>query len=264
MGKPFVSKTDAPSPSSSSDATPMRDIRGGILLRTIRREEDKVVVCGPSLLVDEILKQSGTDSLTELVQLRWFNDSCAFREPLPEASGEGDKPSPAATRTTRLYVEPYKPKSTTFATVYTSPRIGLELSNTRNQEDRIKFVDQPYRFFIDPAAFKDKGRAQTFVGLLRHFKANSKKNEPPFNQYISKIEGVSAIPTKVATRLLACYTEGWKNAQENNSKSLGEFLGQNGKGVCQVPDKIVKMMGALEKTKAQKAASRVTTGESSK
>ena len=74
-----------PSSASETDSEPTH---GGILLRTIRRVKDRQVVSGPSRLVDEILAQSGAQSILDLVQPKWKEDTFAFHSNVP-----GSRPS---------------------------------------------------------------------------------------------------------------------------------------------------------------------------
>ena len=77
FGSPIVS---LPGSVSETDSDPTR---GGILLRTIRRINDQQVVSGPSRLVDEILAQSGAQSILDLVQSKWKEDTSAFPSTVP-------------------------------------------------------------------------------------------------------------------------------------------------------------------------------------
>ena len=244
FGKPF--KKNAEESDASSD-TPIRDIRGGILLRTIRRTSDKVVICGPSLLVDEILKQSSSSGLSDLVDNKWKKQSCAFSE-------EGNSES----RSVRLYLEPHTPKDVLGPpTLYTSPRIGLDLGNTHLSADRVKFVDRPYRFFLEPKLFKEKGRPQTFVGLVRQFK---KDTDPPSVKLIAKIERITGAPSKTIAKLMDWYTHGWDSASGDGGRAVGGYVGE--KGVCASPEMLMKMMGALERHKIQQSVEVIASSSS--
>ncbi len=63
-------------------------VRGGALLRSVRRASDHKVIAGPSLLVDEVLRLSGAKELAELVAINWSGDISAFPPP--------DAPSPSS------------------------------------------------------------------------------------------------------------------------------------------------------------------------
>ncbi|KAG9111191.1 hypothetical protein FRC07_008089, partial [Ceratobasidium sp. 392] len=90
---------------------------GGILLRALRNISTQKVTAGPSLLVDEVLRASECSGLTDLVGPRWRGDTSAFGEAGPSRMF------------LRLATESAKPAKITKDTpIYTSPRIGLELS----------------------------------------------------------------------------------------------------------------------------------------
>jgi len=236
FGKPFKRNEEG---SASSCDTPIRDIRGGILLRTIRRSSDKIVICGPSLVVDEILKQSGSSGLSDLVDNKWKKQSCVFPE---EVNSES--------QTVRLYLEPRTPKDVLRSpTLYKSPRIGLDLANANLFADRVKFIDRPYRFFLEPQLFKEKGRPQTFVGLLRQLKNEA---DPPSVELIAKIELITDSPySKIISNYMEWYTYGWISASGDGGKTIGGYIGE--KGVCASPEMWMKMMGALERHKIEQS-----------
>ncbi|KAG8896309.1 hypothetical protein FRC01_011888, partial [Tulasnella sp. 417] len=86
---------EPPSESSSSSAAPSgaTDVRGGILLRTIKNETNGNVTCGPSLLVDELLRAAGANDITDMVQSKMNNDRHAFFES-PDPSADPPAPLP--------------------------------------------------------------------------------------------------------------------------------------------------------------------------
>ncbi|KIO21396.1 hypothetical protein M407DRAFT_218280 [Tulasnella calospora MUT 4182] len=227
---------EPPSESSSSSTAPdgVKDVRGGILLRTIKNEADGKVTCGPSLLVDELLRAAGAQDITHMVQSKMQNDRNAFFAS-PDPSSDPPAPLPA------LSVVPHEVKSSsvwgsTLTTIYTSPRIGLELSNASNSEARIQFVDRPYRYFIHPKTFSKKGQAQTFAGLYRHFKA---AGENVTANQIGSMIGIDV------GRFLTYYTAG------RNSSNVKDFVGPPAKGTSSAPDKYLRMLGALEKRREE-------------
>ena len=143
-------------PSSAFETDPDSDAtRGGILLRTIRRVEDKRVVSGPSRLVDEILAQSGARSISELVKFKWEDSTYAFSTTVPSS-----RPS--------LRIIPRQEPSTT-TNPFRCPRIGLDLSHrstTNSPSDRrVRFVCKPYRYIVSPELLRFNGRPQTFLGV---------------------------------------------------------------------------------------------------
>ncbi|KAG8888871.1 hypothetical protein FRB99_004071 [Tulasnella sp. 403] len=203
-------------------------VRGGILLRTIRRISDKKIVSGPSLLVDELLSASKTPSIPELVKEKWAEDITAFRPPDWEAPKTG----------TSLIVIPHKSQNMLSPPqVYTSPRIGLDLGNRSESAARIHFVDQPYRYFIQPNVLTVNGRIQTFSGLFRKLKVGKK---PPYLQVVGKIVSLTGLQENVVKRYISFYEAG-------KAKSLDLYVGPNGRGVSSSPEKFLGMLGALEK-----------------
>ncbi|KAG6844461.1 hypothetical protein H0H87_006744 [Tephrocybe sp. NHM501043] len=129
-------------------------IRGGALLRSLRRISDKKVISGPSLLVDEVLRLSKASSIPELVEQKWANDTSAF-----------------TTRPTSLFLRPRPSSFQQKPAVYRSPRIGLDLSHPGTTvspaHPRVVFLSQRYRYFTHPHILTSKGRPQTFLGVLR-------------------------------------------------------------------------------------------------
>jgi len=158
-------------PEADSNST-----RGGILLRTIRRIKDQKVVSGPSRLVDEILVQSGAESIPDLVQSKWKEDSFAFPPAVP-----GSRPS--------LRIIHRRGPSTTI-NPFRCPRIGLDLSHrsTTNSpwDPRVAFVCKPYRYIIYPELLTFNGRPQTFIGVYDHIS-----------------EGTEGDPAKLAKAIVA-------------------------------------------------------------
>ncbi|CUA67389.1 hypothetical protein RSOLAG22IIIB_03030 [Rhizoctonia solani] len=171
-------------PAASSDSTVAY---GGILLRTLRNTETKKVTCGPSLLVDEVIRSAGVESLPALVDTVWKGDTSAFL--LPTDSTE---PGPS-----RVFLCPTKGKSAKPAKMYTSPRIGLELSRIQTPGEatathpRVQYVIRPYRFFTHPELMGPI-RPQTFYGLLQAHEAGQLSRSG-----IAEVSGMK--PTQVPT-----------------------------------------------------------------
>jgi hypothetical protein len=150
----------------SSNTQPV-PVRGGILLRTIRRISDSTVISGPSLLVDELLRASGATGLPELVNEKWSGDISAFRA--PSAGGDLDSNPPAAT----IFMGVKEAAASRAPPqIYKSPRIGLDLSHPSTRLDpsdrRVRYVSKPYRYFILPNLLTANGRGQTFLGVHNH------------------------------------------------------------------------------------------------
>ncbi|KAG8940357.1 hypothetical protein FRC04_005412 [Tulasnella sp. 424] len=213
----------SPSPSTANEAG---DVRGGILLRTIKNEDNGKVTCGPSLLVDELLRAAGAQDINHLVQTKMQNDRHAFFTPT-------DPPGPKPALSFIPHEVAGSSTSSSFLpAIYTSPRIGLELSNAANSESRIQFVDRPYRYFILPKTFAKKGAMQTFAGLYRHFKAAGGSASS------NKIGGLIGMDV---AKFLGHYNAG------RNSSNVKDFVGPSAKGTSSAPDKYLRMLGALEK-----------------
>ena len=139
---------------SSSTAKSTSDTRGGILLRCLRRRSDKAIISGPSLLVDEILAQSGAQSISELVEGAsfWGGKTGAF--------GASSVGSP----TLRVRRNDDSEDAEEQPVVYSSPRIGLDLSNpnvTLSLSDlRIQLIARPYRYIVHPELVTSKGKGK--------------------------------------------------------------------------------------------------------
>lgn len=206
-------------------------IRGGALLRSLRRHHDQKVICGPSLLVDEVLRASGASSVSALVAEAWQGDISALAPP------------PAA-RDTYMYLCPRASLPTPMPAMHRSPRIGLELSHPSTTpaqtNSRVAFVGLPYRHFTHPELLGAKGRAQTFVGLYRALResAGHTHDSVKLKQMLCKLMGVKE---QQVVKLLADYGAGY------DAGSLKSFVGAAGKGVCQSPSAYVKMMGTLHR-----------------
>jgi hypothetical protein len=154
--------------------------RGGILFRTIRRLKDKKVVSGPSRLVDEILAQSGAQSISDLVQSKWENDTFALSSAVPSS-----RPS--------LRIIPRNNLSTT-ANPFRCPRIGLDLSHrsTKNSpcDPRVTFVCKPYRYITNPELLTSNGRPQTFVGVYDRLSESTGVSTAKLAKAIANVTGI--------------------------------------------------------------------------
>ncbi|KAJ3978399.1 hypothetical protein F5890DRAFT_1422643, partial [Lentinula detonsa] len=138
--------------------------RGGILLRTLRETSTGRVISGPSLVVDEILKLSCANSISDLVEKQWKGNISAFRG--NEQSGSGEH---------TLHFMLKHEVETQAVYLYKSPRIGLGLSHPSVSpsfaDPRVVFLSKPYRYFIHPELLTSNGRPQTFIGILNSLQA---------------------------------------------------------------------------------------------
>ena len=162
---------------STADPQPPNQIQiyGGILLRTIRRQSDAKVISGPSVLVDEVLRATRAATIAQLVKDAWDGDTAAW----PSTSAELSD-----TRDSYLRLVPATRSSSTSTgggvvdsvrQIYSSPRIGLDLSNSSiptSVEKALKhasvhFVGRRYRYFVEPHLLVANGRGHTVYGVLK-------------------------------------------------------------------------------------------------
>ncbi|KAF8139072.1 hypothetical protein EV363DRAFT_1315741 [Boletus edulis] len=208
-------------------------MRGGALLRTVRHRTDNKVICGPSLLVDEILRLSGASTIDHLVNRTWDGDIFALSPPTPP-------------RGTFMYLRraTQNPLDCKRPTVYRSPRIGLDLSNPNTTgsitHPRVVFVGKPYRYFTHPGLLAYKGRVQTFVGLYNML-IESKGYAEDSMELKKALRDLLGLGEKNVSKYMADYKSGYQAAK------LKSFTGRAGKGVCQSASEYLRMMGALRK-----------------
>ncbi|QRV94896.1 hypothetical protein RhiJN_22914 [Ceratobasidium sp. AG-Ba] len=207
------------SPATASDDAPVA--YGGILLRALRNVSTQKVTCGPSLLVDEVLRAAGSDSLPDLVGTRWNGDTSAFGDEAPS----------------RVFLRPATASKSTKASapIYTSPRIGLDLSRIEtasaatSTHPRVQYVARPYRFFRLPRLLGTV-RPQTFYGLFVQ----------SFTR--AQIADVLNLPPMQVEKL-AGYVQDGRRAGKN---AMREFVSESGKGSSTSAQKFLKLAGVLE------------------
>lgn len=221
FGTPIITSLPGPVPETNSDST-----RGGILLRTIRRVKDQKVVSGPSRLVDEILAQSGAQSISELVQSKWKDDTFAFS---PAVSGS----HPSLRIVPRN--KPYTPTEP-----FRCPRIGLDLSHrsTTNSpwDPRVAFVCKPYRYILSPEVLTFNGRPQTFVGVYDYCLSESMGGD------VAKLAEAITNVTGIKKQTVLKYIESLSLGLEGK-RSLDKFIRTKTRSV---PDYLA-MVGALRR-----------------
>lgn len=219
FGSPIVS---LPSSVSETDSDPTR---GGILLRTIRRINDQQVVSGPSRLVDEILAQSGAQSILDLVQSKWKEDTSAFPSTVP-----GSRCS--------LGIIPRKELSATTGP-FRCPRIGLDLSHrsTTNSpwDPRVAFVCKPYRYVVNPELLTLNGRPQTFIGVYDHLSNSTEGNTTKLAEAIA---GTTGIQQQTVLKYIECLNLGL-----GGKRALGSFIRTKTRSVADY----LAMVGALRR-----------------
>jgi hypothetical protein len=185
------------------------------------------VISGPSLLVDEVLRASGAASIMELVQSKLGGDTGAFPADLSSSS---KKPA-------RLYLKPRSKRVET--SIYTSPRIGLDLSNPVTKalptDPRVVFVQKPYRYFVHPTLLTANGRAQTFLGVYLSSSSSSRRG----SQLLDEVARITGLKRSAIDKYVGDFTLGKEKGK------LKDFVGAVGKGVCSKPASYLKMMGTL-------------------
>ncbi|KZV87201.1 hypothetical protein EXIGLDRAFT_652341, partial [Exidia glandulosa HHB12029] len=195
---------------------------GGILLRSIRRTSDDKLISGPSLLVDELLKQCSVTSVATLVA-SWDN-LAAFR-------------NPEFTSSTSRYMELVS-RSDAQLPVHRSPRIGLDLSHKSTvasaTDERVTFVALPDRFFVRPDTLTANGRMQTFVGLYEAFATDPSLKDNP-QRVLANVCGAMGLKTKSGEEYATSYRTGLK------SGNVKKFVGVK----TSSPKAYLEMVGAL-------------------
>lgn len=197
---------------------PNSGVIGGILLRSVRRVSDDVLISGPSLLVDELLKQSAKSSIAALVAS--WSTLAAFSSSAPAPRME------------------LVPHADSQSVVYSSPRIGLDLSHnstTVAREDaRVVFVARSYRFFVRPDTLTANGRMQTFVGVYEALLPDSELTDDP-ERALSKTCKLVGMKTTTGEEYARSYRLGVKSA------GVKKFVG----GKTTSPKLYLEMVGAL-------------------
>ncbi|OCB87181.1 hypothetical protein A7U60_g5697 [Sanghuangporus baumii] len=203
--------------------------RGGILFRSMRRLSDGAVISGPSLLVDELLRVCGCTSIAELVGEALAKDRSAF----PSAATKAPKKC-------SISLKPRTSALTKKPTVYSSPRIGLDLSHpgttTSPSDPRIVFIQKPYRFFMSPVLLTANGRPQTFLGIYNLISEAEILNESGVLDEVSRLTGIKRVSVEK-------YAADFQQGKECGK--IETFIGSAGKGASSSPSTYLKMMGTL-------------------
>lgn len=131
--------------------------------------------------------------------------------------------------------------SKTTATVYSSSRIGLDLSHssvTNSLTDtRVAYVAKRYRYFVQAHLLTSNGRGQTFLGVFLTCREAEGCDEDALEQTIK----LTGLKEQTASKYFADYSAGVQKG------SLQSFIGPSGKGASASPSTYLKMMGALVK-----------------
>lgn len=218
FGSPVALSTSPP----EMDSSPTR---GGILFRTFRRTEDQKVVSGPSRLVDEILAQSGAQSILDPVQSKWKEDTFAFSSIVPDS-----RPS--------LRIIPRKePSAATH--LFHCPRIGLDMSHRSTTDSpwdpRAAFVCKPYRYIINPELLTLNGRPQTFIGVYDDL-SHSSEDDP--KKLASTIAGATGIREKTVSKYIEHLGLGLEG-----KRAFGSFIRKKTRSVADY----LAMVGAVRR-----------------
>ncbi|KZT29538.1 hypothetical protein NEOLEDRAFT_1154003 [Neolentinus lepideus HHB14362 ss-1] len=234
---PYFSADSSSRLSSPTEA----DIVGGILLRTIQRVSDGTVVSGPSLLVDEILRLSEASSIASLVKDKWNTDIFAFHPP-----SSASKFREADLYLHRRPISAHKDRPI----VYTSPRVGLDLSNLETTDSldhpRVMYMPKPYRYLTHPHLLTSNGRPQTLYGLYQGMSLLSDyaQDESRVAQELAKLTGLKQ---SSVVKYLSDYKQGYECGK------LRSFIGAAGKGASSSPATYLRMMGTLRRMSGQEA-----------
>lgn len=202
-------------------------MRGGILLRTVRRVSDQHIISGPSLLVDEILRVSSAASLIDRVENHWLRDISICSH------------SPKAKSWLSLM---RKEGSNTSGIIYNSPRIGLDLSHpsakVEKENPRLRFVCALYRFFMHPELLIANGRGQTFLGVVL---GAPKAFACSAEELVLKMPKRVGLQPATAAKYLATY----RAARETGD--VHHFIGSPGKGAGSSAIPFLQMVGAIRR-----------------
>ncbi|ESK87714.1 hypothetical protein Moror_1845 [Moniliophthora roreri MCA 2997] len=235
FGGPVTTTVSSPYFSQSEETTQtMSDAsenHGGILLRSLRRIPDDTVISGPSLLVDEILRQFGSLRIADVVDGCWNGNISAFRN-----EEKGDRMFWRQVPTSELGGE---------IQIYRSPRIGLDLSHPGTSPEashpRVEFLGRRYRYFVEPNLLTANGRPQTFLGVLKHAAPLSGGGSRCLSR--KRMTELTGITDQSVANYLGYYLEGYDKG------SLKGFVGPAGKGAGSSPATYLRMMGAVAKAR---------------
>ncbi|KAI0797396.1 hypothetical protein BC629DRAFT_1285897 [Irpex lacteus] len=222
-----------------------QDIRGGILLRTIRRISDEKVISGPSVLVDEILRASGASTIVELVNQKWAGDTTAWSLSTTENTS-------TLQSSLRLIPVTPTPEQLNPPHIYSSPRIGLDLSHSSIPlpstpagaaktlgYPRLTFISREYRFFVHPELLTANGRGHTFLGVYRSLTSESEK-ERSKGGLKERLVALTGLKANTVDKYLQEYLESVKDGR------LSAFVVAKGKGAGSNPVSALRMFGTLE------------------
>ncbi|RPD67522.1 hypothetical protein L227DRAFT_582749 [Lentinus tigrinus ALCF2SS1-6] len=216
-------------------------LRGGILLRSVRRTSDAKVISGPSLLVDEILRLSNSSKISDLVADVWKDDISVF-------------PLPSSRRSTmRLVRIPPVGNAAAAPRIYRSPRIGLDISHSSISpanvltHPRVHYVGQSYRFFAHPQLLTANGLAQTFLGV---YDMEAPQYHPYHAELLAELERLTGWKVARVKKCFAEYMAGLEGSFDKGKSEevvLRQWMGKKGKEAGASMAGWLRMMGTLRR-----------------
>ncbi|KAI0638673.1 hypothetical protein C8Q77DRAFT_1154286 [Trametes polyzona] len=238
---------------ASSSGSQSSILRGGILLRSIRRTSDSKVISGPSLLVDEVLRLNGAKDIAELVGANWDGDISAF----PPSS----RP---ASRASTMYLRRVAPTATTPPAssscsgndpkprISHSPRIGLDISHpsipaaSALDHPRVHFIARPYRFFTHPHLLTANGRGQTFLGV--HDALAEGAHRTTDTELLAELVKLTGVKPPTAAKYLDALKGGLEGGE------IKQWIGPKGKTVLSSITAWLAMQGTLRRLRPSQSA----------
>ncbi|RPD67530.1 hypothetical protein L226DRAFT_608683 [Lentinus tigrinus ALCF2SS1-7] len=215
-------------------------LRGGILLRSVRRTSDAKVISGPSLLVDEILRLNNASKISDLVADVWKDDIFVF-------------PLPSSRRSTMRLVRISPAAAAATPRIYRSPRIGLDISHPSISptnfltHPRVHYVGQSYRFFAHPQLLTANGLAQTFLGV---YDMEAPQYDPYHAELLPVLERLTGWKVARVKKCFAEYMAGLEGSCDKGKREedvLRQWMGKKGKEAGASMAGWLRMMGTLRR-----------------
>lgn len=129
-------------------------------------------------------------------------------------------------------------KSKEPSQVYSTPRIGLELSHpsaeASSTNPRVIYIGKPYRYIVHPDLLVANGRSQTFIGVYS-FVIDS-DNFDKEEKVVAEVARITGIKDKTIRNYVSDYKHGL-----DGGCSLNGFVGTKTTAV----GKYLNMMGAV-------------------
>ena len=208
---------------------------------------------------------------TEPVTVNWNGDISAFPPSDPSGPAAELLAPSSPTRLSTMYVVPVSAPSSakklrassTSGTdalvagklrIFRSPRIGLDISHpsipmpssksptssaAALAHPRVKFIAQPYRFFVSPYLLTANGRGQTFIGVYDALVARGHCESD--EELLGEIVRLTGVKGPTAIRYLAGLRKGLTEGE------LAAWVGPKGKAVTSSITEWLKMIGTLRR-----------------